>query len=88
MTFSQKVNSYVCLGDTITCTVDGYTVTARVARDETPDAPDERQDGFWPSLYPNDAGFIGAGNGWRPSTDLRQAYGALRRTILIATTPI
>jgi len=46
-------------------TVDGYTVTARIAHDETPDAPDERQDGFWPSLYPDDAGFIGAGNGWR-----------------------
>ena len=65
MTLTQKFDSYVCIGDTITCTVDGYTVTARISHDETPDAPDERQDGFWPSLYPNDAGFIGAGNGWR-----------------------
>jgi len=65
MTFTQKFDDYVCLGDTITSEVDGYTVAARIANDETPDAPDQRQDGFWPSLYPNDAGFIGAGNGFR-----------------------
>ena len=73
MTFSQKFHSYVCIGDTITCTVDGYTVTARISHDETPDAPDERQDGFWPSLYKGDAGFIGAGNGWRDRFDKAQA---------------
>ena len=65
MTFTQKFDAFICIGDSITCTVDGYTVTARIAHDETPDAPDQRQDGFWPSLYPDDAGFIGAGNGWR-----------------------
>ena len=73
MTFSQKFDAYVCIGDTITCTVDGYTVTARISHDETTDAPDKRQDGFWPSLYPNDAGFIGAGNGWRDRFDKAQA---------------
>ncbi len=73
MTFSQKFDAYVCIGDTIICTVDGYTVTARISHDETPDAPDERRDGFWPSLYPNDAGFIGAGNGWRDRFDKAQA---------------
>ena len=56
MTFTQKFDDYVCIGDAITCTVDRYTVTARIAYDDPPDAPDERQDGFWPSLYPNDAG--------------------------------
>ena len=65
MTFTEKFGSFVCLGDSITCEVDGFTITARIAHDDTPDAPDQRQDGFWPSLYPNDAGFIGAGNGWR-----------------------
>lgn len=65
MTFSQSFDSFVCIGDTITCEVDGYTITARIAHDDRPDAPDQRQDGFWPSLYPDDAGFIGAGNGWR-----------------------
>lgn len=65
MTFTQTFDAYVCIGDSITCEVDGYTVTARIAHDETPDAPDERQDGFWPSLYKDDAGFIGSGNGFR-----------------------
>jgi len=73
MTFTEKFGSFVCLGDSLTCEVDGVTVTARIAHDETPDAPDQRQDGFWPSLYPNDAGFIGAGNGWRDRFDAAQA---------------
>ena len=73
MTFTEKFDSFVCLGDSITCEVDGFTVTARIAHDETPDAPDQRQDGFWPSLYPNDAGFIGAGNGWRDRLAIAQA---------------
>ena len=65
MTFTQKFDDFVCLGDTIICIVDGFTVTARIRHDEMPDAPDERQDGFWPSLYKDDAGFIGSGNGFR-----------------------
>lgn len=73
MTFTQKFDDYVCIGDTITCTVEGYTVTARISHDEMPDGPDERQDGFWPSLYKDDAGFIGAGNGWRDRFDKAQA---------------
>ena len=56
MTFTQKFDDYVCIGDSITCTIDGYAVTARIAHDETPEAPDQRQDGFWPSLYIDDAG--------------------------------
>ena len=30
-------------------------------RDDCPDAPDQRQDGFWPSLYKDAPGFIGPG---------------------------
>lgn len=60
MTFSEKFDSYVCEDETITAQVDGFTVTARVVRGDSPDTPDERQDGFWPSLRPDDAGFIGA----------------------------
>mgnify|MGYP000710594792 FL=1 len=73
MTFTQKFDSFVCIGDSITCELDGYTITARIAHDDTPDAPDERQDGFWPSLYPDNAGFIGAGNGWRDRFNAAQA---------------
>ena len=61
MAFIETFDSYVCEGDTIAAQVDGYTVTARVVRDDIPDAPDQRQDGFWPTLDPQDAGYIGVG---------------------------
>ena len=70
MAFIETFDSYVCEGDTITAQVDGYTVTARVVRDDTPDAPDKRQDGFWPSLDPKEAGYIGAG---KTDADLESA---------------
>ena len=73
MSFAQTFDSYVCSGDTITCKAQGFTVSASIAHDDTPDAPDQRQDGFWPSLYKDDAGFIGAGNGWRERFDTAQA---------------
>ncbi|WP_017930669.1 hypothetical protein [Robiginitomaculum antarcticum] len=65
MTFAEKFEGFVCLGDSLSCEVGAFTVTARIAHDDCADAPDERQDGFWPSLYKDDAGFIGPGNGFR-----------------------
>ena len=59
MTFTQTFGSYVCLGDSITCELGEYEITARICHDDTPDRPDQRQDGFWPSLIKTDAGFIG-----------------------------
>ena len=50
---------YVCDGDTVTLDIDGFTLTATIYRDDDRDAPDERDDGFWPSLDPDDAGYIG-----------------------------
>ena len=70
MAFIETFDRYVCEGDTIAAQVDGYAVTARVVRDDTPDAPDQRQDGFWPTLDPQDAGYIGAG---KTDADLAQA---------------
>ena len=70
MAFGETFDSYVCEGDIITAQVDGYTVTARVVRDDSPDAPDQRQDGFWPTLDPQDTGYIGAG---KTDADLEQA---------------
>jgi hypothetical protein len=61
MTFTERFGSFVCAGDTITCEVDGFTVMAAIVLDDCPDAPDKRQEGFWPSLYINDPGFIGPG---------------------------
>ena len=60
MSFKDKFQSYVCLGDSLTCEMHGYTVESRIYHDDTGDRPDQRQDGFWPSLIKTDAGFIGA----------------------------
>ena len=49
---------YVRDGDTVTLDIDGFTLTATIYRDDY-SAPDERDDGFWPSLDPDDAGYIG-----------------------------
>jgi len=73
MSFTEKFQTYVCLGDSISMDVGDYTGTARIAYDDTPDKPDERDCGFWPSLDPNAAGFIGAGNGWRKRFEKQQA---------------
>jgi len=65
MAFRERFDRYVCEGDSIACEVEGFRVTARIVRDDCLDAPDQRQDGFWPSLYINDPGFIGPGNNFR-----------------------
>ena len=73
MGFEERFDRYVCEGDSIACEIEGFRVTARIVREfrgianapverlpeGRPEAPDRRQDGFWPSLYINDPGFIG-----------------------------
>ncbi len=59
MTFTTRFDAFACEGDTISCEAEGFTVTARIVFDDCPDAPDQRQDGFWPSLYKDAPGFIG-----------------------------
>ncbi len=61
MKFAQGFQSYVCPGDSITCEAGPFTVLAQVVIDDCPDSPDQRQDGFWPSLYIGAPGFIGPG---------------------------
>mgnify|MGYP003655947651 FL=1 len=73
MAFRERFDRYVCEGDSIACEVDGFRVIARIVRDDCPDAPDQRQDGFWPSLYINDPGFIGPGNNFRARLAKAQA---------------
>ena len=65
MTFTERFAAFVSAGDTIACEAGGFAVMAQIVLDDCPDAPDQRQDGFWPSLYINDPGFIGPGNGFR-----------------------
>ena len=52
-------DAYACAGDFITCEVDGFTVTATIVYDDSSGRPDRECDGFWPSLNPKDAGWIG-----------------------------
>ena len=59
--FTERFSSFVCPGDVITCEIEGFTVSARIIPDDCPDPPDQRQDGFWPSLYKDAPGFIGPG---------------------------
>ena len=61
MTFTERFQTFVCEGDSITCEAQGFEIIARIVRDDCGDAPDERQDGFWPSLYKDAPGFIGPG---------------------------
>jgi hypothetical protein len=59
--FTNNFATFVCPGDTITGEAGPFTVLAQTVPDDCPDAPDQRQDGFWPSLYANAPGFIGPG---------------------------
>jgi len=59
--FTDNFATFVCPGDTITGEAGPFTVLAQIVPDDCPDAPDQRQDGFWPSLYANAPGFIGPG---------------------------
>jgi len=61
MAFTERFQTFVCEGDSITCEARGFEINARIVRDDCTDAPDERQDGFWPSLYKDAPGFIGPG---------------------------
>jgi len=63
--FTERFASFVCPGDVITCEIEGFTVSARIIPDDCPDPPNQRQDGFWPSLYKYAPGFIGPGNNFR-----------------------
>jgi hypothetical protein len=59
--FTNNFATFVCPGDVIACEAGPFTVLAQVVPDDCPDAPDQRQDGFWPSLYIDAPGFIGPG---------------------------
>lgn len=65
MTFTETFEPHVCEGDSIACELDGFRVVARIVRDDCPDAPDQRQDGFCPSLIKDAPGFIGPGKNFR-----------------------
>ena len=61
MSFTERFRPFVCPGDVITCEAGPFTVLAQIVPDDCPDSPDQRQDGFWPSLCIGAPGFIGPG---------------------------
>lgn len=46
-------------GDTVSVEHEEFILTATIHLDCNNDRPDEMQDGFWPSLDPRNAGYIG-----------------------------
>ena len=72
MGYTDKFSNFVCEGDSIACEIGGFEVIARIVRDDCTDAPDQRQDGFWPSLIKDAPGFIG------PGPNHRQRYAEAR----------
>ena len=59
MPFTEHFDRYATEGDSITCEIDGITYRATLYRDDCGGRPDERDDGFWPSLDEKSAGWIG-----------------------------
>lgn len=57
--FPGSFGKYVCEHDTILATHNGITYSATILRDDDNTPPDLRQDGYWPSLDPKTAGYIG-----------------------------
>ena len=58
--YTSTFNRYVCVGDCIETKPDGRGIyfRARIEFDDSTDAPDERQDGFWPNTNPESAGYV------------------------------
>ncbi len=56
--FSRAFDGHCEPGDTISCAVEGFWVTARIEQDDDAGAPDEIEDGFWPSRDPQAAGWV------------------------------
>jgi hypothetical protein len=54
----KAFDKYTCDGDTRECEIDGFTLKATIVRDEVADAPDEMDDGFWPSKDKHAAGYV------------------------------
>lgn len=56
--FTQAFNSITVDGDKITCTVDGFILTATIYRDDDTAEPFTRDEGFWPSRDPKAPGYV------------------------------
>ena len=57
--FKTPFGKFVCENDTFCAQYDGFQLLARIYRDDSGDTPEERDDGFWPSLDKTSACYIG-----------------------------
>jgi hypothetical protein len=73
-----KFDEYARDGDSVTVDVDGFTLIATICRDDCARSPDEEQDGFWPSLDPRDAGYIGHKSKRTLARHMAKAQNAMR----------
>jgi len=69
--FTQKFDASALLGESISLNLDYFEFRATLAIDDLSGAPDENCEGFWPSLDPESAGFIGEG---KTAADLLAAH--------------
>lgn len=64
-TFSKGFAAFACIGDTIEAPTllggfrTGLRLEAKIYEDDDKTPPDQRQDGYWPSLDPESDGYIG-----------------------------
>lgn len=56
--FTRTFDTYAIPGDSISCEIDGFVAVATIYPDDCRARPDERNDGFWPSHDPHDAGYV------------------------------
>lgn len=59
MSQPQKFRDYACEGDSIFWQQDGFAIQATVYHDDSGESPEEHSEGFWSSLDPKSAGYIG-----------------------------
>lgn len=57
--FAKHFDRYACDGDSIETECGAIRLVATLYRDDDATPPDERGDGYWPSLDPNSPGYIG-----------------------------
>jgi hypothetical protein len=72
--FTSAFGKYACEGDAIETRIDGFYIRARIVRDDHAGAPDEHRDGFWPSLDPDDPGYIGEASENRLAFETARAH--------------
>lgn len=65
-------------GDVICAAYKGFDLRAVVERDNTGDAPDQRDEGFWPSQDPGAAGYVRPENYVREERKARRVMQAWR----------